>query len=605
MSDWHTKSVSDTHASLSTGEGGLSDTEAKRRLEKHGHNELTVQTGVSPLKIFLSQFKDMMVIILIIATVISALLGEYIDALVIMIIVILNSIFGFAQEYKAEKALLALREMSAPDAKVIRNGKETIIPARELVPGDIILLHTGDMVPADCRLIEAINMKVNESALTGESHPVNKNEESTHVKETFLGDRKNMVYSSTVVEYGRGRAVVVGTGMHTEIGHIADMIRKEQFEPTPLQKKLHKLGKQIGAAILAICAVVFFVSIIRFMIDPIPGVPLGDEILEMFLVSVSLAVAAIPEGLPAVVTISLALGLQRMARRHALIRRLPAVETLGSTTVICSDKTGTLTMGVMNIKLIHTMEKVYDVSGEGYEPVGDFTVKGGKITPSADNHLSLMLRAGALCNDSKLVKDGEQWSVQGDSTEGAFMVVARKGGIDPEALNRDYGRVAENPFDSDRKRMSTVHKAAGDACHVYAKGAMDTILPCCTHVMTSSGPRPLDEQAKAEIEIMNDRMAGEAYRVLALAYKDSECLIDEAQAESNLVFLGLAGMIDAPREDAIEAIKECKQAGIRVVMITGDHKLTAISIAKQMGIAKEDSLALTGVELEQMTDRQL
>jgi Ca2+-transporting ATPase len=605
MSDWHTKSVAEAHSSLSTGEAGLSDAEAQRRLEKFGHNELAVQVGTSPVKIFLSQFKDMMVIILIFATVISAALGEYIDSVVIMIIVILNSVFGFAQEYKAEKALLALKEMSAPEARVIRNGKETTVPARELVPGDIVLLHTGDMVPADCRLVETFNLKLNESTLTGESHAVKKDADKVLNAEAFLGDRSNVVYSSTVIEYGRGKAVVTGTGMKTEIGHIADMIRKEQFEPTPLQRKLHKLGKQIGAAILIICAVVFFVSILRFMMDPVPGVTLSDEILEMFLVAVSLAVAAIPEGLPAVVTISLALGLQRMARRHALIRRLPAVETLGSTTVICSDKTGTLTMGVMNIKLIHTLDNVYEITGEGYEPTGKFTIGGKPVHTSEDAHLELLLKVGALCNDSHLVKQEEQWTVRGDSTEGAFVVAVRKGGLDQEHLRKQFPRVAENPFDSERKRMSTVHKDSEGNCLVYVKGAMDCVLPCCTHIMTSRGIKPLDESAKAKIEQFNDEMAAEAYRVLALAYKDSDCMIDETEAESNLVFLGLAGMIDAPRADAIEAIKECKRAGIRVVMITGDHKLTAISIARQMGIAKEDSIALTGVELEEMTDRQL
>ncbi len=595
-SQWHSLSVEETFNKLASSKDGLNETEVSGRLEKYGPNELTMQKGTSPLIIFLNQFKDLMVIILIIATIISAALGEYIDSVVILIILILNAIIGFSQEYKAEKAIMALQALAAPNATVIRNGKEHIIPARDLVVGDVVLLQTGYMVPADCRLIEAINLKVNESSLTGESKAVNKDANKICDKKTFLGDRLNMVFSSTTVEYGRGMAIVTAIGMQTEIGHIADMIRKVEFEQTPLQLKLEKLGKQIGVAILALCALVFFVEIIR------SG---SDNVLHVLLVSVSLAVAAIPEGLPAVVTISLAIGLQRMLKKRALIRRLPAVETLGSTTVICSDKTGTLTKGVMNIRLIKTLDNTYDVTGEGYEPVGDFASEGIQIDPSEDTGLRSLLTAGALCNDSKLEQEDGQWVVHGDSTEGAFIVAANKAGINGPDIVEHMPRYAENPFDSERKRMSTVHKDGSGNCLVYAKGAMDSILPCCTRKMVGGSIQPLDDADRTQIEEMNASMANNAYRVLALAYKDSECMIDTKDAESNLVFIGLVGMIDAPRKEAIHAIQECKKAGIHVVMITGDHKLTAMSIAKQMGIASEDSISLTGVELDNMSDEQL
>ncbi len=593
---WHSLSVEDTFKELKSSKNGLTDEDVAKRLAKHGPNELTMQKGTSPIIIFLSQFKDLMVIILIIATIISAALEEYIDSVVILIILILNAIIGFSQEYKAEKAIMALQALTAPNATVIRNGKELLVPARELVVGDIILLQTGYMVPADCRLIEAINLKVNESSLTGESKAANKDADKICNEKTFLGDRFNVAFSSTTVEYGRGMAIVTATGMHTEVGHIADMIRKVEFEPTPLQLKLHKLGKQIGAAILALCALVFFVEFFR------SG---GENVLHILLVSVSLAVAAIPEGLPAVVTISLAIGLRRMLKKRALIRRLPAVETLGSTTVICSDKTGTLTKGVMNIRLIKTLDKTYDVTGEGYEPVGQFTNDGIPVNPSEDATLRVLLTAGAMCNDSKLEEEDNQWVVHGDSTEGAFIVAANKAGINPMDLMEQMPRYAENPFDSERKRMSTVHKDESGNCLVYVKGAMDSVLPYCTKKMTGGSVQPLDEADKVRIEEMNASMANQAYRVLALAYKDSECQIDTKDAESNLIFIGLVGIIDAPRKEAIHAIQECKKAGIHVVMITGDHKLTAMSIARQMGIASKDSLTLTGVELDNMSDEQL
>ncbi len=593
---WHTLTEDDALSRLSSGRSGITSSEAKSRLEKDGPNELTMQKGTSPIIIFLSQFKDLMVIILIIATIISAALEEYIDSIVILIILILNAIIGFSQEYKAEKAIMALQALAAPNATVIRNGKELSVPARDLVVGDIVLLQTGYMVPADCRLIEAINLKVNESSLTGESKAVNKNADKVCDKKSFLGDRFNMVFSSTTVEYGRGMAIVIATGMGTEIGHIADMIRKVEFEPTPLQLKLEKLGKQIGVAILAICALVFMVEFIRSD---------GENVLNILLVSVSLAVAAIPEGLPAVVTISLAIGLQRMLKKKALIRRLPAVETLGSTTVICSDKTGTLTRGVMNIKRVRTLDRSYEVDGEGYEPVGEFSAGGEIIDPGSDVTLKQVLMTGALCNDSKLIQEDEQWLIKGDSTEGAFLVAAQKAGFGPNLLNEEYPRIAENPFDSERKYMSTINKNISGQFMVFAKGATDRLLSLCARKLEGGTVQPLTDNDIQRIHKMNDEMASNAYRVLALAYKESSDEIESKNAESNLIFIGLVGMIDAPRKEAIQAIQECKNAGIHVVMITGDHKLTAMSIAKQMGIASKDSLTLTGVELDKMSEKDL
>jgi Ca2+-transporting ATPase len=597
--DWCTLPPPEVLSRVSSSASGLSSNEASSRLKSGGYNELEVKAATSPLKIFLSQFGNVMVIILIIATIISALLEEYIDAFVIFIIVILNSVFGFVQEYKAEKALKALQAMAAPQATVIREGRETLIPARELVVGDIVALHTGDMVPADMRLIEGYNLKINESTLTGESGAVRKNASNVLKEGTYLGDKDNMAFSSTVVEYGRGTGVVIATAMKTEIGKIAEMIRSEQLDETPLQVKLQKLGKVLGIAILIICAVVFIVELL------VTGYSEIDDILELFMVAVSLAVAAIPEGLPAVVTIALALGLQRMVKKHALVRRLPAVETLGSTTVICTDKTGTLTKGVMNIRLIKTLDKTFEVTGEGYEPKGEFLHEGKPIPPTSNSHLAKILIAGALCNDSKLVCEVKEWKIQGDSTEGAFVVAAMKAFMDPQTLSSKHPRVAENPFDSDRKRMSTIHKTESGGSIVYVKGAIDSVLPFCSQVMHEGRVVPLNDATKTKIIQMNEEMASQAYRVLALAYKESPGNITPEDAECNLVFLGLAGMIDAPRSEAIRAIQSCRKAGIRVVMITGDHKLTAVSIARQMGIATEGSLTLTGVELDKMTDSQL
>lgn len=594
--DWHALGADEALRLTGSRREGLTAKEVLRRQEEHGANAIALQKPISPLVIFLSQFKELMVIILFVATVISAALGEFVDAAVIIVIIILNSVFGFLQEYKAEKALLALQQLSAPLATVLRDGKETTVPASEIVPGDIVVLRAGDMVPADCRLLESFNLRVNEAPLTGESIATGKDSSLVLGRDAFIGDRGNMVFSSTTVDYGRGTAVATGIGMDTEIGRIAQLIRRGKNERTPLQIKLDRMGKQIGLAVLAICIAVFAVEIIRFG---------TAEILEIFMISVSLAVAAIPEGLPAVVTICLALGLQRMIKKNALIRRLPAVETLGSTTVICSDKTGTLTMGVMNIRLVNTWDSPYELDGEGYEPKGNFRREGKTADPSADPELLLLLTAGALCNDSKLVNEEGGWKILGDSTEGAFLVAAGKAGFDSEALNREFSRTGENPFDSDKKYMTTVHTWKGSGFRAFTKGAVDRVLPLCSRKLTNGTPTPMTAEDVQRVQTMNDDMAVKAYRVLALAYRESSDTISPEDADRDLIFLGLVGMMDAPRKEAIDAIAKCKKAGVRVVMITGDHKLTAFAIARQMGIAHEGSLAVTGADLNAMSDEAL
>jgi len=580
---------------------GLSEEEARIRLEKFGPNELSRIESISPWRIFLSQFKDVLIIILIIAAVISGAIAiiqgtmeEWFDAIVIMVIVFLNAIFGFVQEYKAEKTLQALKQMAAPRVRVIRDGKEREIPARELVPGDIILLGAGDKISADGRLIEAVNLKVNEAPLTGESVPVSKRADDILDKGAYLSERANMVFAGCTVEYGRGRAVVTETGMSTALGKIAEMVQDEG-ELTPLQRKLGVLGKQLGMAVLLIAAIVFGA-----------GLAQGVDILEMFLTAVSLAVAAIPEGLPAVVTISLALGVQRMVKRNALIRRLPAVESLGSATVICTDKTGTLTKGEMNVREIFTGRTVY-VSGEGYEPEGEFTMNGGEIDPLQDKQLRWLLTAGVLCNDAKLVREDSRWMVAGDPTEGTLLVTARKAGMDEASLRERASRIFEIPFDSNKKRMITVNELDGKL-YLFAKGAAESIIPLCDRICIDGEVRPLTEAERKLIMEKNGEMAGRALRVLAIAMREvpeGEELSEES-LERDLILLGLVGMIDSPRKEAIEAIKLCRRAGIKVKMITGDHALTAKAIAHEMGIDdRENAPVLTGSDLERMSVEEL
>ncbi|ABY93903.1 MULTISPECIES: calcium-transporting P-type ATPase, PMR1-type [Thermoanaerobacter] len=600
---WYTLHATDIAELLSTHlSKGLSSEVARQRLEEQGYNELVSKRGLTFFEMFLSQFKDFLVIILIIASLVSMLVGEVIDSAVIIMIVILNAILGVIQEYRANKALDALKKMAAPEARVIRDGTVQVIPARELVPGDIVLLEAGNYVPADLRLVESVNLKIDESALTGESVPVEKNADIVFNEEMPLGDRANSAFMGTVVTYGRGKGIVVSTGMKTEIGMIAEMLESYQDEVTPLQKKLEQTGKALGIASLVISGIVFLLGLLR-----------GIQFLEMFMTAVSLAVAAIPEGLPAIVTIVLALGMQRMVKRNALVKKLHAVETLGSTTVICSDKTGTLTQNQMTATKIFTNGQFFSISGEGYRPYGEFYIDSSKIDPKSDTCLELLLKIGALCNDSRLEgsgtehEDQKSWRILGDPTEGALVVAAAKAGIFVEDLEKTQPRLNEIPFDSDRKLMTTIHPFDGKYI-AYTKGAPDVLLSLSSYIYKNGQEVPLTQEDIEAIIAANKAMASQALRVLALAYKPLNDLPEEPKAEDiekDFVFVGLIGMIDPPRPEAIEAIKTCKQAGIWPVMITGDHRDTAVAIAKDLGLIESEAGVLTGAELDSMSDDEM
>ena len=624
MATWHTVSAEETVSVLKTdANGGISENEALLRLEKYGRNVLPEAEPISPMRIFVSQFKDIMVIVLIIAALVSAFIGyqkgtveEWYDAIVIGIIVVVNAIFGFFQEYRAEKSLQALRAMSSPRAEVICEGMIKVIDSSLLVPGDIVLLKAGGRVPADIRLLEAINLRVNESSLTGESREVTKDPAVLLPEDTYLGDRKNMVFSGSIVTYGRGAGCVVETGERTEMGKIAGMLQ-EPSEPTPLQVKLDTMGKQIAAAILGISVAIFLFGLIQRI-----------DAVEMFLTAVSLAVAAIPEGLPAVVTISLALGLQRMLRRNALLRKLPAVEALGSATVVCTDKTGTLTKGEMTAVKVQTLAAHYSVTGEGFDPrgrvkSGDRTVDLSEGSERNDDDMLLyrMVETGVICSDARLSESGGRWEINGTVTEGSIHVLARKLGMPPDVLLEKNPRVFEISFDSSRKMMCTVNRGPDGSYVAHVKGAPERLLPRCGRVMTPSGQSEMTESKRDEILASAQLMASRSLRTLSFARKVIEpelaarlpsMSLEEASAvlETDLVFLGLVGIMDPPRPDAMSAIKEAQQAGIRVVMITGDHQLTAESIASMMGIIGKDDRAsrpvsLTGVELDRMKDKEL
>ena len=588
---WHTLEVAEVIASLNSGTSGLSREEAKRRLAEFGPNELTEKHKVSPLAIFGEQFKNFLIIILLIAAILSGVLGEVADAIVIFVIVLFAAILGFVQEYRAEQAMAALKRMAAPVATVIRDGEEIDIPSRELVPGDIILLQTGDSTPADSRIIEAVNLKLSEASLTGESEPVDKTMDSLR-DASSVGDRKNMVYMGTSVVYGRGSAIVTATGMATEFGKIATMLQDVEEEKTPLQGNLDRVGKGIALVALLLTFALAVVGVIR-----------GHGIVEMFVWAVSLAVAAVPEALPAVVTISLAIGVQRMVKRHALVRRLPAVETLGCTTIICSDKTGTLTQNQMTVKQLYTDDKLIEVSGTGYEPKGGFLLNTLTFEPLKDVHVETLLRIGNLCNDSHLhLDDGEgRWQIKGDPTEGALLVAAAKAGMVHENELRQYPRVNEMPFSSETKMMTTLHRTHADKYVAYSKGAAEVILESSSRVFRNGTAQELGSAERDKLHGITRDMASRGLRVLGLAYKPVSHQNDIPDRE--LVFVGLVGMIDPPRDEVKGAIKLCDQAGIKSVMITGDHKLTAMAIARELGLLK-DGLAFTGAELDKLSDRE-
>ena len=576
---WFNLSVKTVSEKLHTDtEKGLSSSEVSKRYETYGRNELKAKPKKTLLAKFIEQFKDFMIIVLIIAAIVSGIVGVQqgegiADTFIILIVVIVNAIIGVAQESKAEKSLEALQKLSSHVAKVIRDGKLVVVQSADLVPGDIVVLDTGDFIPADLRIIEAVNLKSQESALTGESVPVEKTESTIEDENIGIGDRKNLLFSSSLVTYGRGKGIVVETGMKTEVGKIAEMINEVEDEETPLQVKLNNLGKTLGIVALVICAVIFVVGLLY-----------GKSPLNMFMTAVSLAVAAIPEGLAAVSTIVLAIGVQRMVKRNAIVKKLPAVETLGSASVICSDKTGTLTQNKMTVKKVFSNAELVNL-----EDIKEF-----------NEELKILFEANMLCNDTKVAEDG---TLTGDPTETALIDMGNKLNFKLE----NYPRVAELPFDSSRKLMTTVHKI-GEKFVVYTKGGVDELLSCCTSYQKNGEIMSDLDNYKQRIQECNKKMAEGALRVLAAGYKIvNHILTDEdiKNLETELTFIGMTGMIDPPREEAKEAVKKCVSAGIKTVMITGDHKITATAIAKELGILKDESEAITGTELENMSDEEL
>ncbi len=636
---WHQKGAAEVAAALRTDlTAGLTEVECRRRLEEYGPNQLEGAPRVPWWRILLAQFQDFMVVVLLMATAISYGMGETADAITIVVIVVLNAVLGFVQEYRAERSLEALKELAAPTARVIRDGREVTVSARDLVPGDLLLVEPGDRIPADARLVETPGLEVEESALTGESLPVRKSASWVGDPDVPLGDRRNMLYMGTTVTRGRGRALVVATGMQTEMGRIAHLIQEVGEEETPLQRRLAQLGRWLVAGCLIVCAIVVAAGLLR------EERLTGPVISQLFMAGVSLAVAAIPEGLPAIVTVSLALGVQRMIRRNAIVRRLQSVETLGCATVICSDKTGTLTKNEMMVRAAWVGGRSYTVTGDGYRPSGEFLREGRPVSPQQEPDLAQALKSAALCSNAKLVQaqparrgrgDGAAggrpgrshrpgmgqvvFSVQGDPTEGALVVAAQKGGYRPAVLQDRYRRVLEVPFESERRRMSVITEDGDGGYLLHVKGAPDVILELSTHMLRDGRIVPLTDQDRQAILDENLRMADQALRVLAVAYRPlsfpagegpdqlAELSTDEAAArlERNLVFLGLLGMIDPPRPEVKQAVAAARRAGIRTVMITGDHPATALAVARELGIVGAEGRAVTGRELDQLSHSEL
>ena len=615
MAIWHQLTATDTVTELkSDATKGLSPTEATARLQTYGPNELAEQGGRSPFKILWEQLTATMVLILLAAAIVSAVLGKWHEAIAILAIVLLFALLGFVQEYRAEKAMAALKKLAVPNVRVRRGGTLQELPARELVPGDLVLLEAGNLVPADLRLVESVNLRIQEAALTGESEAVEKQTAAVEKGDLPLGDRRNMAYMGTTVTYGRGMGLVTTTGMQTELGNIANLLQQSEDEMTPLQKRLDQVGKILALVGVLIAVLVAVLDMLR-----------GSTVVEAFLVAVSVAVAVVPEGLPAVVTITLALGARRMLARNALIRKLPAVETLGSVTTICSDKTGTLTENRMTVTVL-------DVAGHRVE-VTEETTDQGQVTldlstPAAvtpQGSLGLLMIGGALCNDAKLTIDdnggnGKKYHAIGDPTEGALVVAAAKFGLFKEALEANKPRVAELPFDSDRKRMTTVHAlaeseqsaireliaiVAPNAPYIaFTKGSVDGLLDIASHVWMDGVRSPLSASFRQRIEAANQALAENGMRVLGVAFK-TPTTTATTEMEIDLTFIGFVGIIDPPRAEVKEAVARCKSAGIRPVMITGDHPLTALHIAKELGIAQAGDRVVTGVELNQIQDREL
>lgn len=596
--DYFTKSIDETAKSLNTDcEKGLSSNEAQARLNQYGENRLVGEKERTKLQMFFDQFKDFLVIILIVASIISIVVGimegeGIIDGIIIMAIVILNAILGVVQENRANNALKALKEMSSPQAKVIRNGSIEKIASTDLVPGDVVILEAGDYIPADLRLIQSANLKIDESSLTGESVASEKFADEIVDQNSGIGDQINCAFMGSIITYGRGKGIVTNTGMKTQMGNIATMLNTGSETGTPLQKKLDSFGKMLGIACIIICIIIFGLGVIR-----------GQDLLEVFMTAVSLAVAAIPEGLTVVVTVVLALGMQKMVKVNAIVKRLSAVETLGSTTVICSDKTGTLTQNKMTVVKIFDGNEIWEVTGTGYIPEGKFINEVTK-QESINSNLQLLLTGAVLCCDAEIQDNGNK--IIGDPTEVALIVVGAKAGFTSEKMNSTFPRIDEIPFDSDRKLMSTVHKE-NDKIIMYTKGAPDIVLSRSKYIFEAGKVVPITDQHKSKIMENNNKMAQSALRVLAVSYKEltnynHDNLLGE---EQDLIFIGLTGMIDPPREEAKKSVEVCKRAGIRAIMITGDHKTTASAIGKQLGIIESENQSMEGKEINNLSDEQL
>jgi len=613
---WHAMKIDEVLAELGTTHEGLSSQEALERLKKYGPNEIRRVKRRTAFHMFLDEFKDIFVLLLIAATAFSAIIGywemlhggefmeAFADTITISAIVLLCAVTGFVQEYRAEKAVEALKKLAAPKARVIRDGAEIIIPASDVVPGDILAIETGDHIPADARLMEVVELKTNEAVLTGESTPVTK-ELTVLPEDTPVSERRNMVFSATHVVYGRGKAVVVATGMNTEFGKIAEMVQMAEEEETPLQKRLDRFASKIAKVVTALCALIFALEAFKVIMKMRLEI---EGFIQAFMSAISLAISAVPEGLPAIVTIALALGAREFARRNAIVRKLSAAESLGSVTVICADKTGTITKGEMTVRQIYVDGKLIEVTGVGYEPKGEFRLNNGEVIKPGEG-LKLLLRIGALCNNASLRRNDQRnnWEIFGDPTEGALIVAAAKAGLDKEVLEVSYPRVGEIPFTSERKCMTTIHKTPEGDIYAYMKGAPEIVLEKCTYILENGKEQRLTEDKRRKILEINEQLAGNALRVLAMAYRRLPTSIEKYAAENverEMVFVGLEGMIDPPREEAIEANKKCQKAGIKTVMVTGDHKLTAVAVAKEVGIYKEGDMVLTGAELDKMSDEE-
>ncbi|HQC70823.1 MAG TPA: cation-translocating P-type ATPase [Sedimentibacter sp.] len=597
--EWYNKGKNEVLKELDTNLSvGLSEKEVKRRIEKYGKNEFEEQAKKSILNKFAAQFADFLIIILLIAAGVSAFVGEREDAVIILAIVVLNAALGIYQEGKAEKSVEALQRLSAPNAKVIREGNLTVVPAADIVPGDVVVLEAGDIIPADIRLFESSNLKVEEASLTGESVPVEKDAKAKIVGTVGIGDRHNMGFSSTIVTYGRGKGVVTSTGHNTEIGNIAVKIQTYEEEETPLQIKLNQLGKVLGTLTIVICIIVFIVGMLQ-----------GRQPLNMLLTSISLAVAAIPEGLPAIVTIVLAIGMNRMAEKNAIVKKLLAVETLGATSVICSDKTGTLTQNEMTVVKAYVDDRILDVEGIGYEPKGDVKLNARSIGISSLPNLRNLISVGVLANDAKLDNSSGFYKVMGDPTEGAIVAFAGKLGQTSEQLNMIYPRIAELPFDSGRKMMTTFHSNYIEGKIVsFTKGAPDIVINKCSKIALNGRIVDFNKELKDKVRSVNTKFARSALRVLSAAYKVWDRLPEHPtfeQVENDMIFVGLVGMIDPPRPEVKDSIKHCRQAGIETVMITGDYKETAYAIAKELGMANNEGQAIMGEELDKYSDEEL